>query len=58
MKQGGMRWSEVGAQGMLQIRSSIASGRHLQDFWPRWTGRPESTNLLKSLPAISPSCML
>lgn len=32
MKQGGMSWSEVGAEGMLQIRSSIASGRHLQDF--------------------------
>ena len=32
MKQGGMTWSELGAQGMLQIRSSIASGRHLQDF--------------------------
>jgi hypothetical protein len=32
MKQGGMTWSEMGADGMLQIRSSIASGRHLQDF--------------------------
>jgi hypothetical protein len=32
MKQGGMSWSEAGADGMLQIRSSIASGRHLQDF--------------------------
>jgi hypothetical protein len=32
MKQGGMIWSEAGANGMLQIRSSIASGRHLQDF--------------------------
>ncbi len=32
MKQGGMSWSETGADGMLQIRSSIASGRHLQDF--------------------------
>ena len=32
MKQGGMTWSEAGANGMLQIRSSIASGRHLQDF--------------------------
>ena len=32
MKQGGMTWSETGADGMLQIRSSIASGRHLQDF--------------------------
>jgi hypothetical protein len=32
MKQGGMTWSEAGADGMLQIRSSIASGRHLQDF--------------------------
>ena len=32
MKQGGMSWSEVGANGMLQIRCSIASGRFLQDF--------------------------
>ncbi len=32
MKPGGMSWSETGADGMLQIRSSIASGRHLQDF--------------------------
>jgi hypothetical protein len=32
MKQGGMSWSEAGADGMLQIRSSIASGHHLQDF--------------------------
>ncbi len=32
LKQGGMTWSETGADGMLQIRSSIASGRHLQDF--------------------------
>lgn len=32
MKQGGMSWSEAGANGMLQIRSSIASARHLQDF--------------------------
>ena len=32
MKQGGMTWSETGADGMLQIRSSIASDRHLQDF--------------------------
>lgn len=32
MKQGGMTWSEAGAEGMLQIRSSIESGRHLQDF--------------------------
>jgi len=32
MKQGGMSWSETGANGMLQIRCSIASGRLLQDF--------------------------
>lgn len=32
MKQGDMTWSEGGAKEMLQIRSSIASGRHLQDF--------------------------
>ena len=32
MKQGGMTWSEIGAEGMLQIRTSIASGRFLQDF--------------------------
>ncbi len=32
MKQGGMSWSEAGANGMLQIRCSIASGRLLQDF--------------------------
>jgi len=32
MKQGGMTWSEAGAHGTLQIRSSIESGRHLQDF--------------------------
>jgi len=27
MKQGGMTWSESGAEGMLQIRTSLASGR-------------------------------
>lgn len=32
MKQGGMSWSETGADGMLQIRCSIASSRLLQDF--------------------------
>jgi hypothetical protein len=32
MKQGGMTWSQTGADGMLQLRSSIASDRHLQDF--------------------------
>ena len=32
MKQGGMTWSESGAEGMLQIRTSIASERFLQDF--------------------------
>jgi hypothetical protein len=32
MKQGGMSWSEAGANGMLQIRCSIASGRLLPDF--------------------------
>jgi hypothetical protein len=32
LKQGGMTWSDHGADGMLQIRSSIESGRLLQDF--------------------------
>ena len=32
MKQGGMTWSEAGAAGMLQIRTSLVSGRFLQDF--------------------------
>jgi hypothetical protein len=32
MKQGGMNWSESGAEGMLQIRTSLASHRFLQDF--------------------------
>jgi hypothetical protein len=32
MKQGGMTWSESGAAGMLQIRTSLASDRFLQDF--------------------------
>jgi len=32
MKQGGMTWSESGAEGMLQIRTSLASKRFLQDF--------------------------
>jgi len=32
MKQGGMTWSESGAAGMLQIRTSLASERFLQDF--------------------------
>jgi hypothetical protein len=32
MKQGGMTWSESGAEGMLQIRTSLASGRFLHDF--------------------------
>jgi hypothetical protein len=32
MKQGGMTWSESGAEGMLQIRTSLASQRFLHDF--------------------------
>jgi hypothetical protein len=32
MKQAGMTWSESGAAGMLQIRTSLASERFLQDF--------------------------
>ena len=32
MKQGGMTWSEQGANGMLQIRSSLESDRFLDDF--------------------------
>jgi len=32
MKQGGMTWSPTGADGMLQIRASQASGRLLDDF--------------------------
>ena len=38
MKQGGMTWSESGAEGMLQIRTSLGSERFLQDF--RATLRP------------------
>jgi hypothetical protein len=38
MKQGGMTWSESGAEGMLQIRASLSSERFLQDF--RSTLRP------------------
>jgi hypothetical protein len=32
MKQGGMTWTESGAEGMLQIRASLGSERFLQDF--------------------------
>ena len=32
MNQGGMTWSEAGAQAMLQIRTSIESSRFLDDF--------------------------
>jgi hypothetical protein len=32
LKQGGMTWSPSGAEGMLQIRSSIKSGRFYNDF--------------------------
>jgi hypothetical protein len=32
LKQGGMTWSPLGAKGMLQIRSSIKSGRFYKDF--------------------------
>ncbi len=32
MKQGGMTWSESGAEGMLQIQASLGSERFLQDF--------------------------
>ncbi|HEB32050.1 MAG TPA: hypothetical protein ENI15_14465 [Spirochaetes bacterium] len=32
LKQGGMAWSLSGAKGMLQIRSSIKSGRFFSDF--------------------------
>jgi hypothetical protein len=38
MKQGGMTWSESGAEGMLQIRASLGSERFLHDF--RSTLRP------------------
>lgn len=32
MKQGGMTWSESGAEGMLQIRASLCSERFQDDF--------------------------
>ena len=32
MKQGGMTWSESGAEGMLQIRTSLCSERFHEDF--------------------------
>ena len=32
MKRGGMTWSESGAEGMLQIRTSLGSKRFLNDF--------------------------
>ena len=32
MKQGGMTWSESGAEGMLQIRTSLCSERFQKDF--------------------------
>ena len=32
MKQGGMTWSESGADGMLQIRTSLCSERFQEDF--------------------------
>jgi len=32
MKQGGMTWSESGAEGMLQIRTSLCSERVQEDF--------------------------
>ena len=32
MKQGGMTWSESGAEGMLQIRTSLCSERFQDDF--------------------------
>jgi len=32
MKQGGMTWSESGAEGMLQIRTSLCSERFQNDF--------------------------
>lgn len=32
MKQGGMTWSESGAEGMLQIRTSLCSERFQEDF--------------------------
>ena len=32
MKQGGMTWSEFGAEGMLQIRTSLCSERFQEDF--------------------------
>ena len=38
MKRGGMTWSESGAEGMLQIRTSLRSERFLDDF--RATLRP------------------
>ena len=38
MKKSGMTWSESGAEGMLQIRTSLGSERFLDDF--RATLRP------------------
>ncbi len=32
MKQGGMTWSEKGADGMIQLRCSIESRRFLNNF--------------------------
>ena len=32
MKQGGMTWSESGAEGMMQIRTSLCSERFQEDF--------------------------
>ncbi len=32
LKQGGMSWSPSGAEGMLQIRSSIKNDRFYNDF--------------------------
>ena len=32
MKQGGMTWSQQGADGMLQIRASLESDRFFDDF--------------------------
>ena len=32
LKSGGMTWSPSGAEGMLQIRSSVESGRFYSDF--------------------------
>ena len=50
MKQGGMTWSERGRTEWCRSAARSPAGDSYRISWQPWTGRHESTYLLKSLP--------